>query len=126
MMAERTVILCEDNPKLGEIYTTWLGDTYAVEHVDTGDGLLASLDQATDAIVTDWRTPGTQRHDLLSQIAESQFDPALVVISGIEPRIDLSDHGVDAFLEKPFRRDALLGTLDSLLQPSAQGDRTAV
>ena len=117
-MPEHTVLLAEDEPKLGEIYATWLSESYSVTHLDSGDALVDALDHATDAVVTDWRIAGLQQRDLLTALAESEHDPALVVISGIEPRIDLDAFGVDAYLEKPFNCEALTRTLDSLLPES--------
>lgn len=117
-MPGHTVLLGEDYDSLRQIFSSHLEPSYDVRAVATGDSLLGELDGTVDAVVVDWRIHGTSEWDLLGAITDSPADPALIVVSGSAPAQDLTNHGADAFLQKPFQGETLKRTVRHALQGS--------
>lgn len=114
-MTEPTVFLGEDDPQLRDIFADWLRETYHVRDFGSGDALLDALSPSVDAVVCDWHIRGTAEQSLVDALDRAGGDPAVVVVSGVAPRQDLSRYGVADFLEKPIGRDAFREAVDAAL-----------
>lgn len=106
------VMVVDDDPDLRECYQLWLGESYDVLAVEDGDAALDRLDDTVDLLVLDREMPGTNGPAVAAQVASGPFDPGVVMISGVEPAVDLLEMPVDEYLTKPVEADEVLSAVE--------------
>ena len=101
-----TLLLVEDDPRLGPLTRDVLEKEYAVTLVDDGDaGLRAARAQDFDVIVLDRRLPGIDGLEILTRLrlAGSPVPVLMLTALGeIDDRVAGLDSGADDYLVKPF------------------------
>ncbi|WP_324757740.1 response regulator [Haloarcula sp. GH36] len=106
------VMVADDDPDMRECYRLWLGESYDVVTVADGDTALDRLDETVDVLVLDREMPGSNGGTVAREVAAGPFEPAVLMISGVEPDVDLLDIPVDEYLTKPVGRDAVLSAVE--------------
>lgn len=111
------VLVVDDDPGCRELYAVWLSDGFDVETVDTGR---AGLDRIgwPDVVVLDRQLPGVGGTTVAAGIEDAASDPFVVMVSGVEPDVDIVDLPVDAYLTKPVRAEELRDTVETMLSRS--------
>lgn len=111
------VLVVDDDPGCRELYAVWLSDGFDVETVDTGR---AGLDRIgwPDVVVLDRQLPGVGGTTVAAGIEDAAPDPFVVMVSGVEPDVDIVDLPVDAYLTKPVRAEELRDTVETMLSRS--------
>jgi DNA-binding response OmpR family regulator len=105
-------MVADDDPDIRECYQLWLGESYDVVTVADGDTALDRLDEMVDVLVLDREMPGSNGETVARNVAAGPFEPAVLMISGVEPDVDLLDIPVDEYLTKPVDRDAVLSAVE--------------
>ncbi|MFC6976268.1 response regulator [Halomicroarcula sp. GCM10025709] len=106
------VMVADDDPDLRECYRLWLGESYDVVAVADGDAVLERLDDTVDVLLLDREMPETSGKTVAAELAAGPYDPGVLMISGVEPTVDLLDIPVDEYLTKPVGRDAVLRSIE--------------
>jgi CheY-like chemotaxis protein len=128
----KTLLVVDDDDAVRRLMRINLGDTYEI--VDTGEPELAlalALEHRPDAILLDLRMPsfdGFQLSQAFRTLCTTQSIPFFVV-SG-EAGASTKEHcvrlGASGYFEKPVDFDALLATLENVVQKQAVPKRTEV
>jgi DNA-binding NtrC family response regulator len=116
----RRILLVEDSPSLGRVYTDYLSSgPYDVMTVEYGKDALAALDSfVPDAVLLDLRLPDMDGMEILKHITEQGIPAAVIVITAhgsINLSVEAMRLGAHDFLVKPFNADRLLVTLHNAL-----------
>ena len=117
--ARARVLLVEDQPALRDGLTRWLGDHgYRVVSCESGEEALARANEV-DVIASDVVLRGMDGIELLARLRRAAPQLPAVLFSGhldhlAKERREIPD-GV-RFLEKPFAPEALVTTLDALVE----------
>lgn len=122
----RQVLIIEDDTDLAGLLATWLrkhyGDTAEVQathSVDEASSTLAAL-PTLDLVLLDRKLPeGTG--DALLDTLRDQFDPIVVMVTGVEPQTELIRLPVTDYVVKPVDRAPLLKRLSLLEKLEANG-----
>lgn len=119
------VLLVEDVPELATLYELWLDSAYDVTTVPTGEMALEEVDHGTDLVLLDRLLPDQDGATVLETIRERGLDCSVVVISGIQPGLDIVDLPLDDYLTKPFTATELRETVARILRRRAYDDDLA-
>ncbi|HEU4429433.1 MAG TPA: response regulator, partial [Myxococcota bacterium] len=123
------VLLVEDQPVLREGLSRWLGDHgYRVVSCESGEEALARASEV-DVIASDVVLRGMDGIELLARLRRAAPHLPAVLFSGhldhlAKERREIPD-GV-RFLEKPFAPEALVTTLDALVEAARAGKTGAL
>ena len=124
--AEKTVLVCEDDPNLRTLVRLALGEGYRFFEAPDGPSCLA-LAQRTrpDLIVLDLMLPGQSGLDVLAEIRHSDElaeTPVLVMSAWSYADEAALAAGADAFVPKPFDPDKLRDAALELLEGDGAAD----
>jgi two-component system, OmpR family, phosphate regulon response regulator OmpR len=127
-MSER-VLLIEDDPRLAEMLSEYLGQAgFRISLATLGAAALRQLaDSAYDAVVLDLMLPDMDGLDVCRQIRTSSDTPVLMLTArgdAIDRIIGL-ELGADDYLPKPFEPRELLARLRAILRRRTPGKTAA-
>jgi CheY-like chemotaxis protein len=124
-MAERTILVCDDDPGLRELMKVTLGSGYRFVEATDGDEALASLDaERPDIVLLDVMLPGYSGLQVLETMRndETLRDVPVIVVSAWQTPSDRAAAeaaGADRFLGKPFELEELTEYVSELLELDA-------
>ena len=101
------VLLVDDNPMVLELLQGALTPLASVTtSSDTADALLKAVDDPPDLLVSDYRMPGMDGHQLVERLKSRPKTAGIAVIllaskADISEKLSGQDH-IDDFVEKPF------------------------
>ena len=114
------VMLVEDDPRLAQLVTEYLGGyEFAVDLVARGDTALASFKAlAPDVVVLDLMLPGLDGMLVCRQIRALSDVPILILTAREDSYDEVSvlEQGADDFVNKPVQPRVLLARLRALLR----------
>jgi len=105
-------MVVDDDSDCRDLYELWLAEEYEVRAVSGGEKALDRLDGSIDVVVLDREMPNTRGEAVAAEIAARDVDPFVVMVSGVEPDVDLLRLPVDDYLAKPVARDDVLDAVD--------------
>jgi len=110
-MGEPTLLFVDDRPELADGYAERF-DEYDTRVAYGGHAGLEKLDDEVDIVFLDRRMPDLPGEEVLEEILDSEYDPQVVMLTGVEPDVDIVEMGFDAYLEKPVDPEALHEVVD--------------
>lgn len=113
------VLVIEDERDLAEAYGDALGDTYSVRIATSGSEGLSKLDDDVDIVLLDRRMPGMSGDEVLSKIRASDVTCRVVMVTAVDPDIDLLDMEFDEYLLKPVSGSDLRGAVQRMIARNA-------
>ena len=118
--ADKTVLICEDDPNLRTLVRLALGDDYRFFEAPDGPSGLALAERTDpDLIVLDLMLPGRSGLDVLRELrgGDDFADTRVIVISAWSDSDEAAiEAGADRFLAKPFDPDELRDAAVALLE----------
>jgi two-component system KDP operon response regulator KdpE len=130
-MAERRILIIDDDPQLRESVTIVLNtQEYDVQAAPNGkEGIAQVSERAPDLVVLDVNLPDMLGFEVVREIRRFSNVPVLMLTGRAESSDIVSglDSGADDYLTKPFKPDELLARVRALLRrvPSAEQPITA-
>lgn len=122
MKNRATVLVVEDTPDLANLYATWLEPDYEVSTATDAATGLELVDAETQIVLLDRVLPDRHGDDVLQRIRERSLGCSVVMLTGIEPGLDLIDLPVDDYLTKPVTSTALQETITRIRRRRAYDD----
>ena len=123
-MSSSKVLVADGTQYVPDRYTAWLVD-YTVQTVDTGPAALDALSEPFDLVVLDHRLPGVSTRELLAAAA-SHDDCRVLLLTTVQPNIDIASLGFDGYLCKPLSEAELRGTVRQVLARRSSVDSPEV
>lgn len=120
-----TILVVDDNEDIRTYLRVLLSHYYVIEASDGQNGLRLAKESVPDLIVSDVMMPVMDGLTFCSKIKEDEVTSHIPVIlltarSEESQRIEGYEHGVDAYLTKPFSAHLLLARISNLLQARRQ------
>ena len=112
---EPVVLVVEDDPSLASLYAAYLDSACRVRVAETGDEALELLDDNLDVALLDRRLPVWEGDELVNVIRERDLDCGIVMVTAVEPGLDIVDLPVDDYLTKPVMPEDLQQTVEEIL-----------
>ena len=118
-MAERTILICEDEAALRELVRVSLGPGYGfIETTDGVEALELAKEHAPDVFILDLMIPGLSGLDVLARLRDDDSGakmPVIVISAWGDARDEAFAAGADRFVLKPFIPDDLRAVVEELV-----------
>ncbi|WP_435333512.1 response regulator transcription factor [Haloarchaeobius sp. TZWWS8] len=114
-MDEPTILVVDDEQTLADLYATWLGEEYETETAYGGAQALSMIDEATDIVLLDRRMPDWSGDEVLDELRMQGYDCWVVMVTAVDPGLDLIELDVHDYLTKPVSETTLVRLVESLL-----------
>ena len=118
-----TVLVADDDSGIRSLYQCWLGAFDEVRTAADGVAALERLDGDVDVVVLDREMPGKDGVDVARELDRLELDPAVVMISGVEPDVDLLDIPVDDYLRKPVTGEVVVERVERAVAAAESSPR---
>lgn len=119
---DATVLVVDDERDVADLYAFRLEEEYTVRTAYGGQAALDSLDEDVDVILLDRRMPGLTGDEVLQRVREGGSDPRVVMVTAIDPDVDIVDMEFDDYLCKPVGKETLLEAVEHQLTAQRYGD----
>lgn len=110
-----SVLIVDDERGLADLYEMYLGDAYETRTVYDGDAALDAIDRTIDVLLLDRRMPGLSGDEVLVELDDRAYDPAVAMLTAIDPGEDILELRIDEYIVKPVDRTQLRAAVDGLL-----------
>lgn len=109
------VIVVDDEAALAELTAIWVREKWPCEIAHNAEEALDILDDTFDIALLDRRMPGMSGDELLLEIRDSIEDIQVMMVSSVDPDLDIIEMPFDHYLPKPVDRDSLQSAIEKLL-----------
>lgn len=116
-----TVLIVDDEREVADIYAQQLDDDYDVRTVYDGEETLERIDEAVDVVLLDRRMPGISGDEVLETVRERGLECNVVMVTAVDPDLDIVDMDFDDYLVKPISGDDVRDVVERVLERSERG-----
>ena len=102
-----TVIVADDNEKVTDLYAGYLDPQYEVRRAYGGEETLERADGGVDVVLLDRRMPDLSGDDVLDELREREYSLQVVMVTALEPTMDIVDMPFDDYVVKPATEEEL-------------------
>ncbi|WP_455448059.1 response regulator transcription factor [Natrinema thermotolerans] len=112
------VLMVDDEKKVADAYALRLEDVADVTVAYGGEEALAVVDEqpVPDVVLLDRHMPGLSGDEVLDRLRERDLETRVVMVTAIDPGLDIVDMPFDDYLSKPVERDDLRAAIDQQCQ----------
>lgn len=128
-MSELAVLVVDDEPEVCRFMERFLvSEGHQTRTIDDPTAAIDALKETVyNVVILDLAMPGCSGIDLLKKIREADPDIAAMIITGnpsVESAAESIQHGVSAYLRKPFSVDELRESLLRIMRAKGLAPRT--
>jgi DNA-binding response OmpR family regulator len=115
MGADSTVLIVDDEQDVADSYAEALREEYSVTVAYSGAGALDALDEHVDVMLLDRRMPDISGDEVLERVRDRSIDCRVVMVTAVEPTLDIVEMPFDEYLVKPVTGDQLIDVVERML-----------
>jgi DNA-binding response OmpR family regulator len=117
-VAEPAVLMVDDEKKVADAYALRLDDVADVTVAYSGEEALEAVDDgpAPDVVLLDRHMPAMSGDEVLTRLRERDVESRVVMVTAVDPGLDVLDMPFDDYLSKPVERSDLLAVVDQQCQ----------
>lgn len=119
-----TIVVVDDEPNIVDLYADQLTPVGDVRKAYGGEEALEAIDETVDLVLLDRRMPDRSGDEVLDDIAESPYDPLVVLVTAVQPDYDVVDLRFDDYLVKPVKGDELRELVTRVLERGSSRETT--
>lgn len=123
--ADATVLVADDEAEVADVYALRLRNRYETETAYGGEAALEKLDGDIDVVLLDRRMPDIGGDKVLEKIRERDTSTRVIMITAVDPDLDIIDMPFDDYLCKPVEKEDLVAAIDQQLVARRYDDRLA-
>jgi len=109
------VLVVDDDPAWEKLIDTWLSDDYRIRTAADGTEALDVYTSDVDLILLDRQMAGPGGYEVLETLRRRDVSCPVVMMTGIEPELDVVDIPFDEYLNKPITESEVREVVDNLL-----------
>jgi DNA-binding response OmpR family regulator len=107
------VLVVDDEREVADAYALRLRGYCDVETAYGGEAALAAVEDSTiDVVLLDRHMPGMSGDDVLTALVERGYDGRVVMVTAVDPGIEVLDMPFDDYLCKPVERADVRAVID--------------
>jgi DNA-binding response OmpR family regulator len=111
-----TVLVVDDDRAVADVYADLLETHHDVRRAYGGSAGLDALDEVVDGVILDREMPRVGGVTVAEAIDDRPVDPWIVMVTGVDPTVDVLELPVDDYLTKPVGRTALLDVVATMIE----------
>jgi len=115
----QVILIIDDQVELVETYKGSLEDNYSVRVATDGPEGLAKFDADVDVVLLDRKMPGMSGEEVLTQLRASDVNCRVVMVTAVEPDLNLLSMNFDEYLVKPVSGTDLRNVVKRMLARNA-------
>ncbi len=108
----QTILVVDDEEDVAEAYALKLRDRYEIELAYGGEQALEKAGDHVTAVLLDRRMPDVHGDDVLVELRERGYDFPIIMVTAVDPDLNILEMDFDDYLCKPVDKETLLSTLD--------------
>ncbi len=101
------ILVVDDESRLADLFSAWLGTNWNVETAYDGSEALEKMADSVEVVLLDRRMPGLSGDEVLTEIRNAGYDCRVVMVTAVDPDFDIIEMGFDDYLVKPVSKDEL-------------------
>lgn len=121
-MSAQSVLVVDDEESFLTLARRWLADEYDVTTASSGTAALDHVTPETDVVLLDRRMPGMTGEEFLAELEGLDADPLVVLVTGVEPSLDVVDLAFDDYVVKPVTKHEVVDAVEQMLARSTYSD----
>lgn len=121
--SKKEILIIEDNIAQAKMYKRWLEPKYTAKTATKFDKVLKEYKGDEEVILLDRKLDGAEAEDLIDSL-EGIENQNIVVITGMEPDLDLLNMPINDYLIKPVDRELLRDTVRKVIEADKRPDKT--
>ncbi len=107
-----TVLVADDEPKVADLYAQYLDSEFDVRTAYSGSEALELAD-GVDVVLLDRQMPDKSGDDVLNELRDSGNNCQVVMVTALEPTMDVVDMPFDDYVVKPAQKDDLIAVVEA-------------
>ena len=120
---DATVLIVDDEKEVADVYALRLRSEYETRTAYGGEEALAAMDDDVDIVLLDRRMPDIAGDDVLTEIRADGFDCKVIMLTAVDPGMDILEMDFDDYLCKPVEKKDLVAAIDQQLQVQRYDER---
>jgi DNA-binding response OmpR family regulator len=117
------VLIVDDEPDIADAYERRLSDHYETTVAYGGEEALDVVDETVDAVLLDRRMPDVTGDEVLSTLREWGLDCTVIMVTAVDPDLNILDMDFDDYLSKPVDTETLVAVIDQHVDGSLEDGR---
>lgn len=110
-----TVLAVDDEPSVLEVIEGYLADVATVHTARCGEAALNRVDETVDIVLLDRLMPDMHGDEVLDAVRDRELDCGVIMVSAVQPDVDIATLQYNEYLVKPISRDELNGAVQRVL-----------
>lgn len=111
-----TVLVVDDEEEVADVYALRLRNEYDTRVAYGGEDALETIDVDVDVVLLDRRMPDIPGDEVLEQIREKGYDCRIIMLTAVDPGLDIVEMPFDEYLCKPVEKEDLVAAINQQLQ----------
>jgi DNA-binding response OmpR family regulator len=113
-MGRPTILVVDDERDLADLYAMWVGDEYRTLTAYGGEDALEKMDETVHIVLLDRRMPDLTGDEVLATIRDEGYEARVVMITAVDPGLDIIEMDFDKYLTKPISRPQLQRVIENM------------
>jgi DNA-binding response OmpR family regulator len=113
-MGRPTILVVDDERDLADLYAMWAGEEYRTMTAYGGEDALEKIDETVDVVLLDRRMPDLTGDEVLERIRDEGYEVRVVMITAVDPGLDIIEMEFDKYLTKPISRPKLQRVIENM------------
>ena len=107
-----TVLVVDDEENVADVYALRLDGVYETRVAYSGTEALETLDEDIDIVLLDRRMPDISGDEILEEIRERGYNCRVIMLTAVDPGLDIVDMPFDDYLCKPVEKEDLVDAIE--------------
>lgn len=112
-MEKPTILIVDDEQDLADLYAMWLKD-YMTLTAYNGQTALDHMNEDIDIVLLDRNMPDMSGDEVLEQLREDGHDCWVVMVTAVDPDVDIAAMGFDDYCTKPMTKPKLNRVVETI------------
>jgi DNA-binding response OmpR family regulator len=115
MTDDTSVLVVDDEEEVADSYADAIERQYDVTTAYSGEEALEKYGPAIDIVLLDRRMPEMSGDEVLTELRDRDHDCRIVMVTAVDPDVDIIDMDFDEYLVKPVTPEQLDETIETVL-----------
>jgi DNA-binding response OmpR family regulator len=120
---QATVLIVDDEENVADVYALRLRSEYETRVAYGGEAALDTLDVDVDVVLLDRRMPEMSGDEVLKEIRDRGYDCRVVMLTAVNPDLEIVDMAFDEYLCKPVEQSKLIEIIEQQLDIQRYDER---